>query len=83
MGHPDSWATRLCGSFVAGFAPSLRCLRLVGLCVFLVVAFAFDPAVDPGFVEAEAEGGVAEDLVEVAHGEVVVVDVAEGWAGEV
>ncbi len=35
---------------------------------------------DPGFVEAEAEGGVAENLVEVAHGEVVVVDVAEGWA---
>jgi hypothetical protein len=47
----------------------------------LVVAFAFDPAVDPGFIEAEAEGGVAEYLVEVAHGEVVVVDVAEGWAG--
>lgn len=30
----------------------------------------------PVDVEAEPEGGVADDLVEVAHGEVVVADVA-------
>jgi hypothetical protein len=47
----------------------------------LVVFLAFDPVVQPGFGEAEAEGGVAEDLVGVAFGEIEVVDVAEGWAG--
>ena len=36
---------------------------------------------EPADVEMEAEGGVAEDLVEVAHGKVVVADVAEGGAG--
>ncbi len=30
----------------------------------------------PADVEIEAEGGVADDLMEVAHGEVVVADVA-------
>jgi len=33
--------------------------------------------VEPADVEVEAEGGVADDLVEVAHGEVVVRDVAD------
>ncbi len=37
----------------------------------------------PADVQVEAEGGVADDLVEVAHGEVVVADVAEGGRGEV
>ena len=37
--------------------------------------------VQPVDVEAEAEGGVADDLVEIAHGEVVVADVADGGAG--
>ena len=48
--------------------------------VALDVGFAFEPAVQPAYVEVEAEGGVADDLVEVAHGEVVVADVAEEWA---
>ena len=43
----------------------------------LNVWLAFEPAVEPADVEVEAEGGVADDLVEVAHGEVVVRDVAD------
>jgi len=38
-------------------------------------------AVDPVDVQVEAGGGVADYLVDVAHGEVVVTDVAEGGAG--
>ena len=38
-------------------------------------------AVDPVDVEVEAGGGVADDLVDVAHGEVVVTNVAESGAG--
>jgi hypothetical protein len=37
--------------------------------------------VEPTGVEMEAEGSVAEHLVEVAHGEVVVADVTDGGAG--
>ena len=33
------------------------------------------------YVDVEAEGGVADDLMHVAHEEVVVADVAEGGAG--
>ena len=47
----------------------------------LEIRLAFEPAVQPSDVEVEAEGGVADDLVEVAHGEVVVADVAEGGPG--
>lgn len=38
---------------------------------------------NPSDVQVEAEGGIADDLVEVAHGEVVVADVADGgpWRG--
>ncbi len=35
----------------------------------------------PVDVEAEAHRGIADDLVKVAHGEVVVADVADGGAG--
>ena len=45
------------------------------------IGFAFEPAVQPAHIQVEAEGGVAEHLVEVAHGEVVVADVADGGAG--
>jgi hypothetical protein len=38
-------------------------------------------AVNPVYVEVEAGGGVADDLVDVAHGEVVGADVPEGGAG--
>jgi len=37
--------------------------------------------VQPVDVQVEAQGGVADDLVEVAHGHVVVADVADGGAG--
>jgi hypothetical protein len=37
--------------------------------------------VQPVDVETEAHGGVADDLVKVAHGQVVVADVAYGGAG--
>ena len=47
----------------------------------LVFGFVVEVAVDAGVAEAEAEGGVAEDLVEVAHVAVVGVDVAECVAG--
>ena len=47
----------------------------------LDVGFAFEPAVEEAFVDVEAEGGVADDLVHVAHEEVVVADVAERGAG--
>jgi len=36
--------------------------------------------VQPADVEVEAEGSVADDLMEVAHGEVVVADVADDGA---
>jgi len=32
-------------------------------------------------VKVQAQGGVADDLVEVAHGEVVVADVSDGGTG--
>ena len=35
----------------------------------------------PADVEVEAKGGVADDLVEVAHCQVVVADVAYGGPG--
>ena len=35
----------------------------------------------PSDVEVEAQGGIADDLVEVAHGEVVVADVSDGGPG--
>lgn len=47
----------------------------------LEVGLAVEPAVEPAYVEIETEGGVADDLVDVAHGEVVGADVAERGAG--
>ena len=47
----------------------------------LDVGFAFEPAVEEAFVDVEAESGVADDLMHVAHEEVVVADVAEQGAG--
>jgi len=47
----------------------------------LGVGFAFEPAVQEADVEVQAEGGVADHLVEVAHGQIVVADVADGGAG--
>ena len=47
----------------------------------LAVTVKFESGMHPGLVDVEAEEGVADDLVEVAHGEVEVIDVAEGWAG--
>jgi len=46
-----------------------------------VVALAVQPVIDPGVAQVEAQGGVAEDLVEVAEVSVVAVDVAERRAG--
>ena len=43
--------------------------------------FSFEPAVEEAFVDVEAESGVADDLMHVAHEEVVVADVAEQGAG--
>ena len=35
---------------------------------------------EPADVEVEAQGSVADDLVEVAHGKVIVADVADDGA---
>jgi len=32
-------------------------------------------------IEIEAQGGIADDLVEIAHGHFVVADVADGGTG--
>ncbi len=48
---------------------------------FVDVPLAFERAMQPSDVHVEALGGVADDLVEVAHGHVVVADVAERGPG--
>lgn len=44
----------------------------------LKVWFAFQPTVQPADIKVEAHGGVADDLVKVAHCQIVVADVADG-----
>ena len=63
---------RVCGRSGNGWD-----LVVGSLNVALDVGLAFEPAVEPADVEIETEGGVADDLMEVAHGEVVVRDVAD------
>lgn len=48
---------------------------------YLNVGVAFDPTVQPVCIEMEAQGSIPKYLVKVAHGEIVVADMAESRAG--
>ena len=49
--------------------------------VALDFGFAFEPAVEEGYVDVEAKGCVADDLVDIAHEKVIVADMSERGAG--
>jgi len=73
----DSRAARLAGERPREFFFNDVCSWNRGGWILVVCPLAVQP-VD---VQVEARRGVADDLVEVAHGEVVVADVTEGGAG--
>ena len=43
--------------------------------------FAFEPTMEERYVDVEAKGCVADDLVDIAHEKVVVADMSERGAG--